>query len=138
MVRRMLSSKKKNKSWLQAFSKSVLAVFILQVFLSAVCIATADAETSVRVLPATAHCQNVSMHDENGNQNVVCTHCDSPDTVLSSHSVAVSDISVVLLAIIVLPHVPELSLSQRMDAVDAYASSDSATLLYQTTRRILI
>jgi len=134
----MFLSKQINQSWLSAFSKSFLVVFVLQIFLSAACISTAEAETAIHVAPVTAHCNNVPMSDTDIDQQTACTHCDTPDSALSSHTVTLSDVTTVLLALIVLPHVPELSSVQRMDAVEGYAPPHSSTLLYQTTRRILI
>ncbi|MBL1353625.1 MAG: hypothetical protein COA61_009920 [Zetaproteobacteria bacterium] len=141
-IRRMLRSNKKNKPWLLAFSKSFLVLFIAQLLVSAVCISTAQADTTIRVAPVTAHCNTILISDDLVNtdaHHVSCTHCDTPESAVSAHAPLMSDSAVsVLLAIIILPQVSELSFLQHIASSDGYTSPHSATLLYQTTRRILI
>lgn len=140
----MLWHQSKNKRWLSAFSSSFLAVFMLQLLVSAACISTAEAEVSFHVAPATTHCHHVSMHDmqssdKAGQSDSQCTHCDSPDMAVSAHAPISSDTVAVLLAVIVLPQVSELESAQRSWSAEVSTSPpDSSSLLYQTTRRILI
>lgn len=139
----MLHSNTKNKSWLLAFSKSFLVLFIVQLLVSAACISTAEAETTLRITPVTAHCNNVIMSNaDSTNSNmhhVACSHCDTPESLVSAHAPLMIDHAAdILLAIIVLPQVSELALFQHKASAEGYAPPHSATLLYHTTRRILI
>jgi len=138
----MLWHQSKNKRWTVAFLKSFLAVFMLQILVSAACISTAEANTAVRVAPVTAHCHNISHSDfdvpDANHHALPCAHCDTPDLALSTHAPVMSDTVAVLLAVIVLPHVAELATEQNLDFIAAASPPDSTTLLYHTTRRILI
>jgi len=116
---------------------------MLQILVSAACISTAEAEVSFHAAPVTAHCHNVSMTDiqaSNANENHAssCTHCDTPDLAVSAYAPVMSDAVAVLLAVIVFPQIAELGMAQRTSVAEAASPPYSSTLLYQTTRRILI
>jgi len=142
----MLWMNSKRTGWQSAFSKSMLMMFVAQLLLSAACISTANADSMSRNVSATAHCHNASVvaphvSDVNhaGNQDMsACNHCDTPDMGVSAHASVAADMVPVLLAIIMLPEMPALSTSDMSNIVDSNAPPHSFSLLYQTTRRILI
>ncbi|MDQ6995714.1 MAG: hypothetical protein Q9M18_08985 [Mariprofundaceae bacterium] len=111
---------------------------------SASCISTAEAEAAIHVAPVTAHCHQVMMNDahasKTGVHHVACSHCDTPEYVVSAHSSLMFDsVTPVLLAIILLPQVSNRPLLQHIATTEEdYAPPRSTTLLYHTTRRILI
>ena len=126
------------------FSKSLLMLFIAQLLLSAACISTANADAVSRVASATAHCHNEAMpsdmaHTKTSKHTMsACSHCDIPDMGLSAQATTSIDITPVLLAIIILPDMPSVSLLTRSVATESRAPPHSFSLLYHTNQRILI
>jgi len=132
-----------------AFSKPVLVVFILQLFLSAACISTANAGSISQMNSIQAHCYNKGVqssvlmsdsatHSDPHQTMPACSHCDSPDIGLSNIAPITADMIPVLLAVIALPAMPTLLLSDAANMLDAAAPQHSYSLLYQTSQRILI
>jgi len=142
----MLRVNSKRTGWYSAFSKSLLVMFVAQLFLSAACVSTANADSMSRSVSAMAHCHNESVassqtFDANhtANQNMsACSHCDTPDMGVSSPVPVAADMVPVLLAVIMLPEMLVLSTSHVSSLADDSALPHSFSLLYQTTQRILI
>ncbi|MDX8397325.1 MAG: hypothetical protein R8K49_03290 [Mariprofundaceae bacterium] len=134
------SAKYKQKT--MTFSKSVLMLFVLQLFLSAACISTANA-SSMQISPASvsaaAHCHEYMKNmDESHHKMSVCGHCDSSDMGLSAQTANQIDMIPVLLAIIDLPEMLILSGAYVSSLIDQNISQHHFSNLYQTTQRILI
>jgi len=91
-----------------------------------------------------AHCHNEAMSSDmahvktNTHTMSACSHCDIPDMGLSAQATTSIDITPVLLAIIILPDMPSVSLLTRSVATESRAPPHSFSLLYHTNQRILI
>jgi len=140
----MLWLKAKRNRWQMTFSKSMLVLFMMQIVLSAACISTANANAMSQMASLSAHCHNEAMSSDmahvktNTHTMSACSHCDIPDMGLSAQATTSIDITPVLLAIIILPDMPSVSLLTRSVATESRAPPHSFSLLYHTNQRILI
>ncbi|MDQ6967861.1 MAG: hypothetical protein Q9M14_04180 [Mariprofundaceae bacterium] len=133
----------KCKRWQSAFPKPLLVLFIVQVLLSAACISTANAgamsmSMDANAAPIMAHCHSDSVSMHSSSDMPACSHCDTTDMGLSAHISNHVDMIPVLLAIIVLPEVPALSISTTGTQIAHVVLPNSSSLLYQISQRILI
>ena len=129
-------------------AKVFLMVWMLQIFVSAICVSSASAEPNISVSLTAQHCLSSTMvmsekaaMSHAPVSHLPCNHCDAPDLGLSASLPASADQNQVdvLLAILEFPisNAQRLSL-KHVDWLEPGAPPHSFSLLYHTTRRILI
>ncbi len=126
---------------MQAFSKSLLVMFVLQILLSASCVTTASAQRLMQhehIQVSHCHADAMDMAQDMG-ATPDCQHCDEPDTALMTASHAMPDMSLALVvAVLVMPEVLADASSVRMGHIHLYEPPSGSSLLYRTSPRILI
>ncbi|MDQ6979555.1 MAG: hypothetical protein Q9M09_05160 [Mariprofundaceae bacterium] len=118
---------------------------LLQFFVSAACLSTAEANETSTMVPVTAHCHKVNMtaiddtdvHHSTA-KDLPCDHCDTPEMALSASVPAMSDHVLILLGVIEWPESVVVPSFMRLSWLEKNAPPHSFSLLYQTSHRILI
>ncbi len=138
----MLWINSKRVQWQKACSKSLLVMFIAQLLLSATCVSTANASSThldVASTSVAAHChQHMQTMNTSHHSMPPCGHCDTSGMGLSAQVVHHVDMVPVLLAVIALPEFSEYSNAAMTAQIEYTSPPNSASLLYQTSQRILI
>jgi len=144
--------------WQSALSKPLLALFVVQLLVSAMCISSANAapvpgmndpmKAMTQMSPMqpamTKHCHSDKIsshhHSSNGMTGQACTHCNTPSFALSDATFVSPDMTAILLAVIVLPEYPALQTSSHHRFGDAHRIpiQRSSSLLFSTTQRIRV
>jgi len=141
--------------WQSAFSKPLLALFMMQILVSAMCISSANAAPvhamndnmkamSQMQSAMIGHCHSdkTSSHHSSDNSmaDQACTHCNIPSFTLSDATFLSPDMTAVFLAVITSPEYPALQASSYHQLRDAHRSpiQRSSSLLLSTTQRIRV
>jgi len=132
-----------------ALSRSLLVLFALQLLLSTFCISTASAMRAP-MMDQSQHCQNMMpapmvqpagsdfLHNNMANHHHACSHCDAPDLGFSTQAPEIPDLQLLTCVLTLIPETVTTLAFNRIHPLDADAPPHSPSLLYTTTRRILI
>jgi len=142
------------KQQTRLISRLVAGLFAVQIVVTGFCLLTAQAHAMPMNQMSTTHmtestmadmggvCSksaDMSAHESGSSHTGGCFHCDEPDQFVKAASADVAPVSLVLVALSVLPQMPVLAASDEVSVFHSPTGPPrSSSLLYTTTQRIRV